>query len=183
MLHGSVIINGMAKTVDLLRHTDSEGDALTQDGVRAAVALGGRLTGRYDLLVSSGAQRATQTLACVLAGSGQRVAGGVTVETGFRSAVEDRWREAAKRASGKDLEAFRQADPQLVEKESTLLGSVLRNLFDRLPENGRALVAGHSPTHEAAVLGLCGQLVQPLAKGAGVRVVREGAAYRVEPLG
>ncbi|TME15089.1 MAG: histidine phosphatase family protein, partial [Chloroflexi bacterium] len=138
MLHGSVIINGMAKTVDLLRHTESEGDALTQDGVRAAVALGGRLTGRYDLLVSSGAQRATQTLACVLAGSGQRVAGGVTVETGFRSAVEDRWREAAKRASGKDLEAFQQADPELVEKESTLLGSVLRNLFDRLPENGRA---------------------------------------------
>ncbi len=176
------MINGMAKTVDLLRHTDSEGDALTEGGVRAAVALGGRLTGRYDLIVSSGAQRATQTLACLLCGSGKRVEGGAIVETGFRSAVEDRWREASKRAPGKDLEAFREADPELVEQESALLGSVLRNLFDRLPENGRALVAGHSPTHEAAVLGLCGQLLQPLAKGAGVRVVREGDAYRIEAL-
>src|SRR5215217_4242258 len=52
----------MARYVELRRHTDSEGDALTEEGVRAALAMGGRLTGGYELLVSSGAQRATQTL-------------------------------------------------------------------------------------------------------------------------
>jgi broad specificity phosphatase PhoE len=172
----------MHRTVDLLRHTDSEGDLLTEEGVRAAVALGGRLTGGYALLVSSGAQRATQTAACLLCGLGQKVDGGVIVETGFRSAVEDRWREAGRRANGKDLEAFREADPDLVEQESALLGSVLSRLFERLPEGGRALVVGHSPTHEAAVLGLCGQVIQPLGKGAGVRVIQDDGTYRIESL-
>lgn len=172
----------MAKSVDLIRHTDSDGDLLTPEGARSAVELGGRLSGGYHLLVSSGAQRATQTLACLLCGLAQRVNGGVLVHTGFRSAVEDRWREAARRAQGKDLEAFRAADPDLVEKESALLGSALEHLFEVLPENGRALVAGHSPMQEAAVLGICGKLVQPLAKGAGLRVVQEGGEYRIEPL-
>ena len=173
----------MAKTVDLLRHTDSDGDALTEEGVRAAVALGEGFAGGYDLLVSSGAQRATQTLACLVCGSGQRVAGGVVVDTGFRSSVEDRWRDAGRRAEGKDLEAFRRVDPELVERESQLLGAALRAVFERLPDGGHALVAGHSPTHEAAVLGLCGEVVEPLAKGGAVRVVGEGDAYRVEALG
>jgi broad specificity phosphatase PhoE len=172
----------MDRTVDLLRHTDSEGDMLTEEGVRVAVELGRRLTGGYDLLVSSGAQRATQTLACLLCGLGQQVDGGVLVDPGFRSAVEDRWRDAAQRARGKDLEAFREADPELVEKESALLGSVLSHLFERLPEKGRALVVGHSPTHEAAVLGICGQVTRPLTKGAGVRVVQEDGSYRIEAL-
>jgi broad specificity phosphatase PhoE len=54
----------MARYVELRRHTDSDGDALTQDGVRAALTIGRGLGGGYELLVSSGAQRATQTLAC-----------------------------------------------------------------------------------------------------------------------
>lgn len=165
-----------------MRHTDSQGDLLTEEGVRAAVQLGRRLAGSYDLLVSSGAQRATQTIASVLCGLGQRVDAGVQVDTGFRSAVEDRWRDAAQRARGKDLEAFREADPELVEKESAVLGSALSRLFERLPENGKALVAGHSPTNEAAVLGLCGQVLEPLGKGQGVRLVKEDGAYRIEAI-
>jgi hypothetical protein len=43
-------------------------------------------------------------------------------------------------------------------------------------------VVGHSPTNEAAVLGLTGEIVAPLAKGAGVRVVAGGDGYAVEPL-
>jgi broad specificity phosphatase PhoE len=58
----------MDRRVDLVRHTDSEGDVLTEVGVRVAMELGRRLAGGYDLLVSSGAQRATQTLACLLCG-------------------------------------------------------------------------------------------------------------------
>jgi hypothetical protein len=41
---------------------------------------------------------------------------------------------------------------------------------------------GHSPTNEAAVLGLTGRTVAPLSKGAGVLVVDGGDGYQVEPL-
>jgi phosphohistidine phosphatase SixA len=173
----------MARTVDLRRHTDAEGDVLTEGGIRAAVAIGGRIDAAYDVLISSGAQRATQTLACFLAGMDKRVPGGVTVDPRFRSSVETRWYAAARRADGKDLEAFRRVDSDLVEKEAALLGGVLRSVLEGLSDGGQALVVGHSPTTEAAVLGLTGQVIAPLSKGAGVRVVAEsGGRYRVEPL-
>ena len=54
----------MARYVELRRHTDNDGDVLTEDGIRAALEIGRGLAGGYVLLVSSGAQRATQTLAC-----------------------------------------------------------------------------------------------------------------------
>ena len=63
-----------------------------------------------------------------------------------------------------------------------LLGSVLRQVVEGLPEGGRALVVGHSPTNEAAVLGLAGRVVPPLGKGKGVLLVEDGGDYRVEPL-
>src|SRR6266700_4306462 len=88
----------MARYVELRRHTDADGDVLTQEGVRAATEIGARLRGGYDLLVSTGAQRATQTLACFLAARGERVAGGVIVEAGLRYGREDRWREAYEKA-------------------------------------------------------------------------------------
>jgi broad specificity phosphatase PhoE len=172
----------MSRTVDLRRHTDADGDTLTPDGVRMAVEIGKRLQETYDVVVSSGAQRATQTAACLLAGMARPVAGGVVVNSGFRSSVEERWFAAARQAKGKDLEAFRAVDPDLVEKESTLLGGVLRETLESLPEGGRALVVGHSPTTEAAVLGLTGQVVEPIAKGEGVRVVEDAGTYRIEPL-
>jgi len=43
-------------------------------------------------------------------------------------------------------------------------------------------VVGHSPTNEAAVLGLTGETVAPLAKGAGVRVVANDDGWQVAPL-
>jgi phosphohistidine phosphatase SixA len=59
---------------------------------------------------------------------------------------------------------------------------VLRDTFQSLPEGGRALVVGHSPTTEAAVLGLTGQVVEPIAKGGGVRVIEEAGTYRIESI-
>jgi hypothetical protein len=70
----------------------------------------------------------------------------------------------------------------LVERESWLLGSALRQVVAGLPEGGRALVVGHSPTTEAAVLGLAGLVVPPLGKGKGVLLVEDGGDYQVEPL-
>lgn len=171
----------MSRELELRRHTDADGDVLTAEGVAAALAIGARLRGGYQLAVSTGAQRATQTLACFLAALGQRVPGGVAVEPGLRSQVEDRWRNAARKAGSGALEALRDVDPQLVAEDSERLGAALQSVLDRLPDGGRALVVGHSPTTEAAVLGLTGQLVAPLAKGAGVLVVADGG-YRVEPV-
>src|SRR5437773_11976568 len=108
----------MARTVDLRRHTDADGDMLTPDGVRAALDIGRRLGGSYDMMISSRAQRATQTLACFLAGMGHKVAGGVVVDSGFRSGGEERWLAAARQASGQDLEALRQVDAEQLGRGS-----------------------------------------------------------------
>ena len=105
------------------------------------------------------------------------------VEAGLRSRVEDRWREAYQRAGGGDLAALRDADPELVEQDSTALGAALRRVSSASPREERALVVGHSPTNGAAVLGLTGSIVEPIGKGAGVLVVAEGDRTRVEPLG
>jgi broad specificity phosphatase PhoE len=172
----------MARYVELRRHTDNDGDALTEDGVGAALDIGQRLAGGYELLVSSGAQRATQTLACFACALREPVPGGAAVEPGLRSRVEDRWRAAYEQAGSGELAALRDADPKLVREDSAVLGAALRRVLERLPDGGRALAVGHSPTNEAAVLGLTGAIVEPMAKGAGVFVVADGDEAHVEPL-
>jgi hypothetical protein len=169
--------------VELRRHTDNEGDRLTPQGVADAEMIGrDRLHPPYAAFVSTGAGRATQMLEILKHAAGQDDAP-TTPMPGLRSSVEDRWRAAAKAAGkGADLEAVRAVDPELVERESWLLGSTLRQVVQGLPEGGRALVVGHSPTNEAAVLGLVGQVVPPLDKGEGVLLVEDGGDYRVEPL-
>jgi broad specificity phosphatase PhoE len=172
----------MAKYVELRRHTDADGDFLTPEGVRAAADVGARLTGGYAVLVSSGAQRATQTLGCFLAALGERVPGGVAVDSGLRSQREDRWRDAYRKAGSGELEAMRAVDPELVEEDSAVLGAALARVLHALADGERALVVGHSPTNEAAVLGLTGEIVGPISKGAGVLITADETGFRVEPL-
>ena len=167
------------KTVELRRHTASDGDQLTPEGIRAAVEIGAQLADRYDLLISSGAQRATQTLACFLAGAGKRFPAGVSVDAAFRSSVEERWFAAAKRSGGGGLEGFLNVDRALVEEEAARFGSALGRVFDAIPDGGRALIVGHSPMHEVAVYGLTGDIVPSISKGAGVVVVQDGDRFRV----
>jgi broad specificity phosphatase PhoE len=169
--------------VEMRRHTDNDGDELTPEGVAAAEAIGrDRLHPPYDAFVSTGANRATQMLEILRHAAAQDDTE-ITVAPGLRSSVEDRWREASRAAGkGADLEAMRAVDPDLVETESRFLGVTLRQVVDRLTPDGRALVVGHSPTNEAAVLGLTGRLVRPLGKGEGVLVVEDSGKYRVEPL-
>src|SRR5918999_827415 len=135
----------MARFVELRRHTDNDGDTLTADGVAAALRVGAGLAGGYRVAVSTGAQRATQTVGCLLAALGQAVPDGVGVEPGLRSQREDRWRAIGR-------------------------------------EGERALAVGHSPTNEAAVLGLTGELVTPIAKGGGVLITHDQGSFRVEAL-
>lgn len=168
--------------VELRRHTENDGDHLTPRGVADAEAIGGRLQPPYAAFVSTGAVRCTEMLEILRHASDQDDVP-ITDAVGLRSSVEDRWRESARAAGkGADVEAIRAVDPDLVERESWLLGTGLRQIVDALPDGGRALVVGHSPTNEAAVLGLAGQVVPPLAKGAGVLLVEDGGRYRVEPL-
>jgi broad specificity phosphatase PhoE len=170
--------------VELRRHTDNEGDRLTSQGVSDAERIGhDGLHPPYAAFVSTGAQRATQMVEILRHAAGQDDVE-ITDVIGMRSSVEDRWRAAAKAAGkGADLEAMRSVDPDLVDQESRLLGFSLRQIVDALPEGGRALVVGHSPTNEAAVLGLAAQVVPPLGKGEGILLIEDGRTYRVEPLG
>jgi hypothetical protein len=169
--------------VELFRHTDNDGDVLTPEGVEAAEAIGReRLTPPYALFGSTGAQRATEMVEILRRAAGQEDIS-LTEVPGLRSSVEDRWRAAASAAGkGATVEAMRGIDPDLVEQESSLLGSALRAVFGELPDGGRALVVGHSPTNEAAVLGLAGTVVGPLGKGDAVLVVEEEGRFRVRPM-
>jgi broad specificity phosphatase PhoE len=172
----------MARFVELRRHTDNDGDVLSDEGVAAALRLGGELAGGYRVAVSTGVQRATQTVGCLLAALAQPVPDGVVVEPGLRSEREDRWRAVAREADGGDLAAMRSVDPDFVAEEAAALGAALGRVLERLEDGQRALVVGHTPTSEAAVLGLTGELVAPLGKGAGVLVTEDGGRYRVEVL-
>jgi phosphohistidine phosphatase SixA len=170
--------------VELMRHTDNDGDRLTAEGIDAAEAIAReRLAPPYNLFGSTGARRATEMVEILRRVLGQEDVP-ITVIPALRSSVEDRWRAAAKAAGkGADVEAIRAVDPELVDKESMLLGGALRGVFGALTEGGRALVVGHSPTNEAAVLGLAGEVVGPLGKGDGVLVVEDAGRFQVHPLG
>ena len=169
--------------IELRRHTDNDGDRLSEQGVSDAEAIGETgLHPPYAAFVSTGAQRATEMLSILRRAVGQDDIPIIT-KTALRSVVEDRWREAANAAGkGASIEEMRAVDPDLVEHETRLLGSALRQLVDGLPEGGRALVVGHSPTNEAAVSGLAGQTIAAMGKGEGVLIIEDGGRYEVRPL-
>src|ERR671919_2860431 len=141
----------MARYVELRRHTDNDGDALTEEGIRAALEIGQQLAGGYALLVSTGAQRATQTLACFACALRDPIPGGAVVEPGLRSKREEHWREAYRKAGSGRLEDLRSADPELVESDSRLLGDALRRVLERLADRGAPPARRPSPTHGGAV--------------------------------
>jgi hypothetical protein len=169
--------------VELFRHTDNDGDSLTAEGLAEAEATGrGRLSPPYVFFGSTGAHRATQMVE-ILRRAARQEDVPVTVVPGLRSSVEDRWRAAAAAAGkGATVEEMRSVDPDLVEKESLLLGGALRSVFEALPEAGQGLLVGHSPTNEAAVLGLAGDVVGPVAQGHAVLVVEDQGSFRVRPM-
>ena len=169
--------------VELFRHTDNDGDRLTTEGIAAAEAIGReRLSPPYAVFGSSGAHRADEMVEILRRAAGQEEVS-VTEVPGLRSTVEDRWRSASSAVGkGATVEAMREVDPELVEKESVLLGAALRGVFDGLPDGGRALLVGHSPTNEAAVLGLAAAVVGPLGKGEAVLVVEDQGRFEVRPM-
>jgi broad specificity phosphatase PhoE len=169
----------VGKLIELRRHTANDGDVLTEDGVAAALRIGRRLSGPYDLVVSSGAQRATQTAACFLATMAIPVRGGVVVDEGFRSLDEDRWRAIYAKTSRGDLEAFLIADRAFVEAEGRRFLDALRRVTAHTSEAGRSLVVGHSPMLEAAVWAATEQTIAALGKGGGVVLMFADGAFAI----
>lgn len=173
----------VVRHVEIRRHTDNDGDALTAAGVADAEAIGrDGLHPPYAAFVSTGAARATQMLQILRRAAGQDDIP-ITIATGLRSSVEDRWRDAAKAAGkGADIAAMRAVDPALVDMETSLLGTALRHVIEGLQDGERALVVGHSPSNEAAVLGLTGLVIAPFGKGQGVLLTEHDGRYQVAPL-
>ena len=82
--------------VELRRHTDNDGDQLSEQGVSDAEAIGETgLHPPYAAFVSTGAERATAMLRILRRSAGQDDIP-ITTKTALRSVVEHRWREAAK---------------------------------------------------------------------------------------
>lgn len=174
----------MTRELEIRRHTDNDDDVLTPEGVAEAVRIGREeLLGGYAVVATSGAQRATQTAACMLAGLGEAIGRGVVVVPSFRSDREDEWRDAYQEAGSGRLEDFRDAAPDLVAEDSQALSEALGDVLSTLDDGERALLIGHSPTSEAAVLGLTGETIEPLGKGEGVLVTVDEDESTVRRLG
>jgi hypothetical protein len=77
------------------------------------------------------------------------------------------------------IDAVREQDGALVEKESRRLAGAVRELLTEVPDGGRALAVGHSPLIEAAVFGLTGQVIEPLKECDGVLVEDDGGRVRL----
>src|SRR5699024_1563743 len=155
----------------------------TDTGVADAQLIGRtRLTPPYHSFVSTGAARATRMAEILRTAAGQNDL--IVREVAeLRSQAEDRWRQVAQAAGkGATVEQMRAVDPELVDRECQLLGAALRGVLALLPEGGRALVVGHSPTNEAAVLGLTGTVVDPLGKGSAVLITEDDGQYSAGPL-
>src|SRR5260370_9255595 len=135
---------------EVRRHTGNGGDRLTPRGVDDAEVMGrGGLHAPDAAVVSAGAARATQMPEILRHAAGQDDTA-ITAAAGLRSPAENRWRDAA-RAAGRraDLEDIRAIDPDLVERESLLPASALRQGVAGPPPGGRAPAAGPSPTTPA----------------------------------
>jgi len=163
------------RRLEIRRHAEkgSElgGDSLSANGIEQAHRLGRMLRVGYTHLFSSGAQRATQTLACMLAGMGRTVLGGVVVRPGLGSAREAEWREAVRAAGASSIEALLGQREALVREEADRLGSEARAILAELPEGSYALAIGHSPLAECAIYGLTGKRFAPLEPCEGFLIV------------
>jgi broad specificity phosphatase PhoE len=172
------------KELELRRHAQREKDVdrLTREGRAAARSVGATMRDDFDILFLSPASRAGETAAWFFRGSRQFFLEPVLVP-GLASDREDEWRAAGGAAGSSRLDAIMAQDPKLVADESARLAAQVRALFDRVPDGGAGLAVGHSPLIEAAVYGLTGAIVDPLAEceGGGI-ILDEAGEPRIQEL-
>jgi broad specificity phosphatase PhoE len=169
------------RALELRRHAprDPAADRLSPEGQSLAERVGRELPGGYTIIFTSPARRAAQTAAWFLRGLGQKLPADHGVTEGLASPAEDRWRKAAKAAGSPGIAAIRAQDPALVEEEARRLAAAVRELLAQVREEGRGLAVGHTPLIEAAVFGLTGTVIDPLAECEGVVVEEEGGQIRL----
>ena len=171
----------MVKTIRFLRHAarQKDADALSPEGKVQAEDTGRTLPTDFAFIFVSPAQRAAETVAWLLRGSGQKLPPHAVVPV-LASELEDRWRTAAKTAGSSRIDAILVVDPDLVKGEAERMRRGVEELFGRLPEGARGLAVGHSPLIEAAVYGLTGVVLEPLAECDGPIVARtDQGEYRI----
>lgn len=172
------------RTIEFRRHAEREkdADALSPEGRAHAETVGRTLPTDYAAVFVSPANRAAETMALFLRGSGQQLPSHGVIP-GLLSDVEDRWRSAGKAAGSSRIDAIARRDAELIEGESERLRAVVEDLFDRVPEGGRALAVGHTPLIEAGVYAVTGAVIEPLGECEGVALRRDDSGeYRLEEL-
>ena len=173
------------RRLEIRRHaakgTELGGDSLSPGGIEQAHQLGRSIRVGYTHLFSSGAQRATQTLACILAGMGRYVVSGVAIRPGLGSEREAEWRAAARSAGTTSIEGLLSQNEALVREESERLAAETRSILAELPVGSYGLAIGHSPLSECAIYGLTGKLFAPLKECEGFLIVEhKGGRLEVE---
>jgi phosphohistidine phosphatase SixA len=136
------------RTLEIRRHAerDPAADALSAAGRAQAEDVGRTLTEPFDVVFISPAQRAAETVAWLLRGSGGQLPAHAVVP-GL----------AAQDNDGSPL----------------AMAGVVSALVDAVPDGGRGLAVSHTPLIERAVLGLTAREIEPLAECEGVVLRRE----------
>lgn len=152
------------KTLELRRHAarDPNADRLSPQGRAQAESVGRMLDEPFSVVFVSPAQRAAETVALFLRGSGQQLPP----------------HEVVPGLAGKET-----------DETPAALAAVVSALIDAVPEGRTGLAVGHTPLIEKAVLGIVGVPIEPLAECEGVRMHLDDAGtitvqeLRLRPVG
>ena len=137
------------RQLELRRHArrDPDADRLSPAGRAEAENVGRASTAVYDIVFVSPSQRAAETAAWFLRGSGRQLPN----------------HEVVPGLGGRDASGG----------SPTGMASGVRSLLDRVPDGGRGLAISHTPLVEHAALGLTGDKIDPLKECEGILVTLE----------
>ena len=136
------------RRLELLRHAkrDPNGDRLSAAGRAQAEDVGRAASEGYDAVFVSPAERAAETAAWIVRGSGRQLPSHGVIP-GL----------AGKDATGGSAEG---------------MADGVRALLDAVPDGGVGLAISHTPFVERAMLGLTGREPAPFAEVEGIRVTQ-----------
>jgi broad specificity phosphatase PhoE len=135
------------RRLDLIRHAkrDPNHDRLSAAGRAQAEDVGRAASDGYDAVFVSPAERAAETAAWIVRGSGSQLPSHGVID-GL----------AGRDATGGSPEG---------------MAAGVRSLLDAVPDGGIGLAVSHTPFVERAMIGLTGREPEPFAECEGVRVV------------
>ena len=135
------------RRLELLRHAkrDPKEDRLSAEGRAQAEDVGRESARGYDAVFVSPAERAAETAAWIVRGSGQQLPEHAVIQG----------------LAGKDA----------TEGSPEGMAAGVRTLLAEVPEGGVGLAVGHTPFVERAMTGLTGREPSPFAECEGIRVI------------